>query len=302
MAISYIGGKARISKFIIPFIPKDIETYVEPFSGMFWVFLNMDLERYPNLKTVVYNDYNKLNANLFRCIKEDKNELIRLLKEFDGKDGEYGDEINKIQHRNDSLIPAPDRCRVFFDQCQKEVFDPNFEVGEIANFDAAVKYVVVLTQVFSGSKPEKSTFTNYMGKYRSKIFIFIDKLQNAKFIEHFNKINCVENMDFEDVVKKYDAKSTYFYLDPPYWKTENYYSNHDFDVNDHKRLSNTLQTIKGRFSLSYYHFTQLDEWFPKGPYVWAQKNFKKAAAAKKDGTQNEGTELLIMNYDVPDYL
>ena len=48
--ISYIGGKARIGKWITPFIPTDIETYVEGFSGMFWVFFNMDLSKYPNLK------------------------------------------------------------------------------------------------------------------------------------------------------------------------------------------------------------------------------------------------------------
>ena len=65
--ISYIGGKARIGKWIVPFIPKDIETYVETFSGMFWVFFNMDLKEYPNLKTVVYNDFNGLNANLMNC-------------------------------------------------------------------------------------------------------------------------------------------------------------------------------------------------------------------------------------------
>ena len=67
--ISYIGGKARIGKWIVPQIPKDIETYVEGFSGMFWVFFNMDLNEYPNLKTVVYNDYNGLNANLMRCAR-----------------------------------------------------------------------------------------------------------------------------------------------------------------------------------------------------------------------------------------
>ena len=59
--ISYIGGKARIGKWIVPYIPKDIETYVETFGGMFWVFFNMDLKNYPNLKTVVYNDFNGLN-------------------------------------------------------------------------------------------------------------------------------------------------------------------------------------------------------------------------------------------------
>ena len=68
--ISYIGGKARIGKWIVPYIPNDIETYVEGFSGMFWVFFNMDLKNYANLKTVVYNDFNGLNANLFRCSKD----------------------------------------------------------------------------------------------------------------------------------------------------------------------------------------------------------------------------------------
>ena len=65
--LSYIGGKSKIGKWIVPFIPNDIETYVEPFSGMFWVFYNMDLKKYPNLTKVVYNDFNPLNYNLFKC-------------------------------------------------------------------------------------------------------------------------------------------------------------------------------------------------------------------------------------------
>ena len=44
--ISYIGGKARIGKWIVPYIPKDIETYVETFGGMFWVFFNMRIFEY----------------------------------------------------------------------------------------------------------------------------------------------------------------------------------------------------------------------------------------------------------------
>ena len=48
--ISYIGGKARIGKWIREYIPEDVETYVETFSGMFWVFFNMDLNQIPKLK------------------------------------------------------------------------------------------------------------------------------------------------------------------------------------------------------------------------------------------------------------
>lgn len=279
--ISYIGGKARIGKWIVPFIPKDIETYVEPFSGMFWVFFNMDLENYPNLKTVVYNDFNGLNANLFKCAKQ-----------YD----RLWEELNRYPCQQLGVVDTPKEYGEMFSNFQKEIFDPNYIIGDEPNFEAAGKYVYVLTQVFSGSKPETSNYTDYKGKYRCKVLIFMDKLKHPKYRQHFDKITFIENSDFEEVIKKYDNPTSYFYCDPPYWKTENYYSNHDFDRLDHERLSNCLKSIKGKFGLSYYEFSLLLEWFPKDVFRWEQKNFKKAAAAKKDSKQNEGTELLIMNY------
>ena len=137
---------------------------------------------------------------------------------------------------------------------------------------------------------------NYKGKYRCKVLIFMDKLKNPEYRKHFDKITFVENMDFQSVIEKYDTKKTYFYVDPPYWKTENYYSNHDFDRNDHERLADTLKRVSGRFSLSYYDFPLLKEWFPKHEYVWKMKEFAKAASAKSGVKQNMGEELLIMNY------
>jgi site-specific DNA-adenine methylase len=196
---------------------------------------------------------------------------------------------------------TPPECREFFNRCQEEVFHPDYEIGEYPNYEAAVKYVYVLTQIFSGSKPETSNYTDYKGKYRCKVLIFMDKLKNGKFREHFDKITFVENMDFQDVIEKYDSPTSYFYTDPPYWKTENYYSNHDFDRSDHERLADCLKNSEGRYSLSYYDFPLLQTWFPYTEYKWEQKGFKKSAAAKKDGTQNTGIEILIMNYGQPSY-
>lgn len=289
MAISYIGGKARIGKWIVPHIPNDIETYVEPFAGMFWVFFNMDLKNYPNLKTVVYNDFNKLNANLFRCSKQ----YDRLLRELQ--------KYPRQEYRNYTADNS--NFAELFNMCQDEVFHKELIIGDEPNFDIAAKYVYVLTQVFSGSKPETSKYTDYKGKYRCKVDIFEDKLRHPKFREHYDKITFVESQDFENILKKYDSTSIYFYLDPPYWKTENYYSAHDFDSEDHLRLARSLWEIKGRFGLSYYEFPQLFEWYsqmldinPKGKYKWDSKGFMKAAAAKEGVSQNEGMELLIMNY------
>jgi DNA adenine methylase len=278
--LSYIGGKSKIGKWIVPFYDKDMETYVETFGGMFWCFFNMDLKQFPNLKRVVYNDFNPLNYNLFKCIQTPE----RLLEEINNipcqqKGEEVTDPIYKEQ----------------FNLFQSEIFNKDFKVGD-TDYVVAAKYVYILTQVFSGSKPETSSFIDLKGKYKSKYLTFRDKLSKPDWIEHFLKITEVENMDFAEVIKKYDSPTTYFYVDPPYWKTENYYSNHDFDREDHERLAITLKGIEGKFSLSYYNFDILCEWFPKNDYLWQTKEFAKAASAKKGEKQNMGEELLIMNY------
>ena len=279
--ISYIGGKARISKWIVPYIPRDIETYVEPFSGMFWVFFKMDLNHYPNLKTVVYNDFNGLNSNLFSCCKE-----------YD----RMWDEMSKYPCQQLGVEDTPTTYEEMFNEYQKEVFHSGITITDDNKFEVAAKYVYVLTQIFSGSKPETSSYMDYKGKYRCKVLIFMDKLKDRKYRSHFDKITFVENMDFQEVIEKYDSEKTYFYVDPPYWKTENYYSNHDFDRNDHERLADSLKSISGKFSLSYYDFPILRVWFPKHEYVWEMKEFAKAASAKSGVKQNMGEELLVMNY------
>jgi DNA adenine methylase len=257
-----------------------METYVETFGGMFWCFYNMDLEKYPNLKTVVYNDFNPLNYNLFKCL-ENPTELLKA--------------VNSIPCQEKGIDRTPELHKILFGNFQQSLFSSELVIKS-PDYMMAAQYAYILTQVFSGSKPESSSFIDLKGKYKSKYLTFRDKLANPKWVEKFLKITNVENLDFDTVIQKYDSESTYFYLDPPYWKTENYYSNHDFDRVDHERLAKTLHQVKGKFSLSYYEFDLLHEWFPQPQYRWESKEFAKAAAATKGKTQNKATELLILNY------
>lgn len=278
--LSWIGGKSKIGKWIVPFYPKDMETYTESFGGMMWCYFNMNLSDYPNLKRIVYNDLNSLNYNLFKCV-QNPTELLKAINAID---------CQKLGEEN-----TPSIYREQFVKFQTEIFNEGFKVNE-NNYEVAAKYAYVVTQVFSGSKPETASFIDLKGKYKSKYLTFRDKLTKPDWINYFEKITHIENLDFEDLIIKYDSVKTFHYVDAPYWKTEAYYSNHDFDRNDHERLATVLREIKGKFSLSYYDFDLLHQWFPEDKYHWEKKLFAKAAAAKKGKTQNMGEELLILNY------
>jgi DNA adenine methylase len=278
--LSYIGGKSKIGKWIVDLYPQDMEVYLETFGGMFWCFFNMDISKYPNLKKVVYNDFNPLNYNLFRCI-QNPSELQRAL--------------DSVPVQQLGVENTDQACRVRFKEFQSEIFGSGFTIN-YPDYEVAAKYVYVITQVFSGSKPETSSFIDLKGKYRSKYLSFADKLSKPKWIEHFLMITDVRNTDFANVINEFDSPSTYIYLDPPYWKTESYYSNHDFDRNDHERLAQVLNICQSKFSLSYYEFDLLHQWYPKDTFRWEEKEFAKAAAAKKGVKQNLAKELLILNY------
>ena len=278
MALSYIGGKSKIGTWIRNYVPNNIETYVEPFSGMFWVFFKLEKANFKNLKRVVYNDVNPLNVNLYLCLKDYKKfwEMTR---------------------------NTPIENKELFDQCKSDLFSTDFVLDrENPNFDIAFKYAYVLSQVWSGTDPRRGTLIyngGYKGKdgtYKSKFEIFRSKLIDAKWQKYFDAITDIESLDFEEVVKKYDSPTTYFYCDPPYFKTEDYYINHDFGLETHQRLANCLKAMQGKFSLSYYHFDLLDEWFPQDKYTWKSKDFAKTAMAVPGKPQTKGTELLIMNY------
>ena len=69
----------------------------------------------------------------------------------------------------------------------------------VPDYHTASKYALVLSQVFSGTNPEKGKFIDLKGKYKSKFDSFKSKLTNPKWQSFFDRINIVENLDFEDI-------------------------------------------------------------------------------------------------------
>lgn len=264
--ISYIGGKSRMAKWIGEYIPEN-KTYIEVFGGAFWVYINGNIES----ENIVYNDFNRYMANLFQCFRKPE----RFLEELNKNKSQNKELFQEFQNGLNNMIRTP------------------FSLGDN---DLGSKYAYCATQVFSGSKILESKFVDLKGRYGSKYDALRRKLQKETIINKLERITDVENMSYEDLIPKYDSKESFFYVDPPYWKTENYYSNHDFDVEDHKKLIDILKNTKGKWALSYYYFDLLEELLPKDKFRWVEREFTKAAGATKGKKQNKGTELLIMNY------
>ena len=101
----------------------------------------------------------------------------------------------------------------------------------------------------------------------------------------------VENLDFQHLIKTYDRPDTLFYLDPPYYEAEKYYPDR-FQSEDHKRLKETLDNIKGKALLSYNDCESIRE-------LYKDYNIMQVDRADNLATKNGGRkykELIIKNY------
>lgn len=240
MTIPYLGEKSKFSNFIIPNLPSDFSTYVEPFGGMFGIFFCLDISKLKNVK-FVYNDINYLNYNLFLHLKNDG------FLEFVDK------------------YPVNDQI---YNKSKVEIYKSN-------DFYKAFYWLVLLTCSLS-----QVDVMNGVWKGTYDMDILKMKLKNKKM--HISNIHQILNKEYIDIIKEYDSKDTFFYIDPPYYGKEEYYINHTFTKEEHINLSELLKDIKGRFALSYLYFKDIDNWYK-------EFNIKKKKTLF-------GTECLIMNY------
>lgn len=281
----YIGGKAHHVKWMDQLFPTNIKKFVEVFGGAGWV--SVKSQRVAISDQRVYNDYNPLLANVFECFRLDAGRVLAVM----------------------NATPKSDLA--LYRQFQQELFvDLDWNTVKLGNFDLAVKYLYLQTQVFAGT-PLSSNNVPYFtelkasGKYPSKYDTLKRKLADPNVCSRLKAITQVEQQDCVDLIHRHDSANTFFYVDPPYYKMEFYYSK-DFPREKHQQLADTLGNIQGRFALSYYDFDDLRQFYPEDRFYWHRQQVYRSAATRSAGNKNykqssRGTEILIMNYDPKQY-
>jgi DNA adenine methylase len=98
------------------------------------------------------------------------------------------------------------------------------------------------------------------------------------------------NQSFETVIKKYDDKTTFFYLDPPY---ENPKQSDYKDYVTPEQVYDVLKNIKGRFLLSYNDSSNIRNIFKEFNIKGITTVYAGYTKGQKRRTVNE---LIITNY------
>lgn len=252
--IGWVGGKKALRDVIISNFPEKVpKRYIEVFGGAGWVLFRKEQV---SGQMEIFNDRDSCLVNLYRCIKYHPQELKRELE---------------------GILSSRELFYDFKEQC--------FMRG-MTDIQRAARYFYLIKISF-GCK--KDTFANRPKR--------LDRVMD-RFDEIKKRLSgvIIENRDFEDIIRLYDNEDALFYIDPPYHTTENYYKTSEgqfFTQEDHYRLKDLLDNVKGRFILSYN-----DDEFIKELYgSYDISGVERSSTLSSSGDNKEKyKELIIKNF------
>jgi DNA adenine methylase len=255
--MSWIGGKKALRDTILPMFPLYYERYIEVFGGGGWIMF----AKPPGNDFEVYNDFNGLLVNLYRCVRDKPRKLMAELQYV-------------LNSREDFELVRNTLAR---DSSASDV-------QKAAWFYQLIRYSYASSLDSFGSQPHDMRAN----------FPLIEQAHRrlAKVV--------VENKDFEKLIRQYDRPVSFFYCDPPYHATESYYKNvgeDGFTKKDHIRLRDALMGIQGKFLLSYNDDEFIRELYD-APGIQLFSTTRINNIKQRYDPNAQFAELLIGNYDL----
>ena len=205
----------------------------------------------------VYNDRNPNLVNLYRCVRDHPDELI-------------------------SELTYALNSRTDFDYIRKIMKTPT----EIPDVKRAAYFYQLIRYSYASGLDSYASQPHSMWNNFPLITNACARLQKV----------VIENKDFEKLIDQYDRPESFFYCDPPYFETEDYYEDVGFTKDDHIRLADRLSSIEGKYLLSYNDCPEIRELYEsRGARIESISRLSNIAQRYEAGKQYD--ELIISNYD-----
>ena len=266
--INWFGGKYYMANDIINLFPKH-RVYVEVFGGAGHILFKKE----PS-EIEVYNDIDS-GLYLFFKILRDENKANLLKQKLD-------------------LTPY---SREEFYHCRDTWRDEQDDIEKVR------KWYVTAMQSFSTNF---STWSHSKSKSRrgmsQAVSQWLGKIEDnlPKAVERL-KVVQIENMDYKDLLKKYDGEDTLFYLDPPYiHKTRKmtYQYAHEMEDEQHEEMIDILLHIKGKAILSGYDNEIYNKLLNNGWKKVFLGEYDKRSEKAINESRSKGQEFVWINYDI----
>mgnify|MGYP001571136567 CR=1 FL=1 len=259
--VNRIGGKYYLTSWISQYIPEHV-TYVEPFCGAGHLLFSKE----PSPVEVI-NDIDGHLIAFFRVVKncEKRQKLIETLEYMPYSRALWQDIRSKWKQGD---LPTNDIERV----------SQWFYLNRIC---------------FSGDQ-RRGGFACPSTTGRNPVTSFRNSIKDLDTIAERLRGVCIENLDYQECIRRYDSEGTLFYCDPPYWDSEHYYGD-TFTQDDHRTLANLLHEVRGVVMVTHYQNALYDDLY-RDWHKFTYESFK--GSYKSEGEEKPKTqECLFTNFE-----
>lgn len=253
--ISYYGGKQTLLKHILPLIPRH-NLYTEAFCGGCAVLFAKD-----PVECEVINDINNELINFYAIMKREPESLQ---KEIEAT--LHSRELH-VHARHISLNPY------FFSPVQRA-----WATWVASKMSFASKLDGPFGYDRNGTTSKKvdnakANFTNGLCARLGRVTI-----------EHENGLS---------IIKRYDCKEAFHFVDPPYINSCCGHYAGTFNVEDLANLLNVLSEVKGKFMLTMFPNDTIQKYVDR--FSWRIYKVERTISASKTSRRKQ-EEWIIMNY------
>ncbi len=274
--LNYVGGKYKLLPQLLEYFPKEINTFVDMFSGGFNVGINVDS------KKTICNDINSFIIDLYKELYKEpiNNVLVHIQNRID----EYG-----LSKENEEGFK---KFRIFYNKTKNPI-----DLYTLSCYSFNYQFR------FNNDKEYNNPFgrnrSQFSENMRNNLILFTEKLKNMNIefsSEQFDKLN-LEGLTEKDFV----------YCDPPYLITTGSYNDgnrgfKDWIEEEELKLYDMLDNLNDKhikFALSNViehkgkENKLLKEWSKKYKVIYLTSDYSNSSYNTK---RDKSIEVLIVNY------
>ncbi len=238
IAFGWYGGKYSHLDWLLPLLPQ-CHHYCEPFAGSAAVLLN----REPS-PVETYNDIDGEVVNFFRVLRDEPDELIRLIALTPFSREEY----HKAIESESANLSSLEKARYFYVKARqtRTGLAQTASLGRWANC----------------KDTSRAGMSGVVSRWLGGVEALADIANRLLRVQ-------IENRPAIDIIRLYDGPGTLFYCDPPYLHATRGDSNaygFEMDIAQHRAFANAVKACKAKVAVSGYDHPLMDELFE--PSQW----------------------------------